>query len=199
MLIDSSQIPDLPFEESREYLFAQNYLIKLENNLLDINNLSDKELEEKRCFENYYSKVAENMRLSLVGEAFISEKGFLLKDMLKDFDRKSKEKQNIYNSYGSTLNISPKMNRIDINKRMDDLEKDIEIIIEKHNLDFSKLNAKEDKYIFDPNYEDDLYNRDLNNKQIISPLKEPNIREGVKYGKYRIKRYKVEDALEEDI
>lgn len=60
--INSKSVPKVISKEVKEYLMAQNYLLKVENNLIE--TPTEEDLEEQKCFNKYYSKILNNSNLN---------------------------------------------------------------------------------------------------------------------------------------
>lgn len=129
------EIPDLPLNEVKEYMLAQDYLLKLETKKINLENLTDKELEQKRCFEKYFSILSKKLNLSNVMNSFFNERGYLLNEMLS-------VKDNIINESGKDK---------DLKKENKKLKQEINSIIEKFNITNKPKFTEREEYLFKKN------------------------------------------------
>ncbi len=181
MLLDPTELPDLPPSEIREYMQGQDYLLKLEQKKINLDNLSDREIEEKRCFEKYYSLIVNNLDMSNVVDSYFSERGYLIGEILKT------KKNN------TTSEVKPKQ----LSKEIEEIKASISKLIKDNNLNAEiDFNARE-KYTMKKMKESEeinKYNPNKNNdsKFIVSPISEPNIKKGGITNKFKYIKYKAE-------
>lgn len=62
--------------EQRELLLAQNYLVKLKQNLVDPKNMSLLDTQEKSAYEKVFNSLSRGFSPSNTIEYFLSEKGY---------------------------------------------------------------------------------------------------------------------------
>lgn len=187
LIVDTTEFPDVKHEEARKYLLAQNYLRRLENNAIDFGKMNEFDLEQKSAFEEYYSKIISNSNISNITENYISEKGYLIDELLGGVN---KEEAKINNNNKGNVNLVGEIAN---------LNSSIEKLISKY---ISPLDSHvpKDKFIFDPNFNDNLFDREKNdgNNYIVSQLKEPSLKQGVKHGRFKFKSYKTERNFEKN-
>jgi hypothetical protein len=178
-------------------MYAQNYLLKLENNFIDNNNLSERDLEEKKCFENYYSKILNNMKLSSLNESFFNEKGYMIKDLVEDLNVEEKvnlEKNNNSLNKDNEKNKKKTTKKSQLLKQFNDAEKEIDELIKEYKLNDDKIFNPEEPFKFKTHFDEKIKSR--NNPEHedykVSNIKEPNVSEGAQYGKFKFNRFKNE-------
>lgn len=116
LVLDVSEIPSLPDNDMRDFILAQNFLLKVEKNQVDLKNLTDDQKKEKECYDRLYGSISNSENLYNLTESFFSEKGYKLDEIKKrksDGDDKTKK-----TSYKSKV----------LKNEIDNLLKDIEDI-----------------------------------------------------------------------
>ena len=174
-------------------MYAQNYLLKLENNFLDNNNLSERDLEEKKCFENYYGKILNNMKLSSLTESFFNEKGYMIEDLVTDLNVEEKVKLEKNSTKGNDKKKKTTKKSV-LLKQFEDAEKDIDALMKEYKLNDDKIFNPEEPFKFKKHFDEKIKSRnnpeDKDHK--VSIIKEPNVNEGTQYGKFKFNRFKEE-------
>lgn len=157
--------------------------------------MTDNDIHQKECFERFYTEFYNKMSISDVTETFFNEKGYFLNRVSEDLNK------NPINEEENNSKTKPNFNLM---KDLEDLEKEIEEITKKYSLDNDDLYAPEQNYLLNDSFKDGLYDRESyiasqkaygDKKFVASPLKEPNIKEGVRYAKFKYDKFKSEKKL----
>lgn len=160
--------------------------MKLEVGNIDLANLSKIEQKEKEYFQKYYKKIIQKMSLANVADGFISEKGYSIQDFLKNSSINTNENKN------EVLDNANNKNKNDLGNQLLEIEKLVGKLVEAHGLNNVDDLASEDKIVFRENYDDDIFDRQQKDQFIVSPLKEPTLNEGIKFSRFRYKKFKSE-------
>ncbi len=152
--------------------------------------MNEFDIEQKNAFEEYYNKIIANSNISNITENYISEKGYLINDLISDVKESNIKKSSELKSNKRDLNLVSEIT--DLNNKVETLMSKYISPLDKH--------IPKDKFIFDQNFNDNLYSREKENgsNYIVSQLKEPNLKQGVKYGKFKFKGFKTEETLEKN-
>lgn len=157
---------------------AQNYLLKIENNLIE--NPTEEDLEEQKCFNKYYSKILKNSNINNITNNFISEKGYTVEDLLKN-DKEDKQA-----SEDKKVKIPHKKIQNELNK----LEMELDSLFEKYKKEIDIYSN--DKFRFSNERYDPIKTKE---ERKVLPLKEPNLKEGVPHSRFKYKSFKSEDKI----
>ena len=165
--------------------------------MIDLDNLSDIDLEEKRCYEKYYSKIVNNLDIYSIQDQFLNERSYLIKEILN--------KRRLENDENKKQNIKL------LSRDISTIKKDINNIIKENNLNDIKYSPRE-RYMFkkleDLNLEAKHKNNDFNKFDFnqnedkyhyVAPIIEPNIlnkniSNNFKYNRYKITKDSVEKS-----
>lgn len=190
LLLDPKELPDLPKQSIRDFLLAQNYLIKLERNLIEKDNLSEQDQKEKECYDKYYSMIFSKLNIQNIQENFFSERAYLIDEIenRKPLGVEIKKDGKIPN---------PK----DLIKDVNSLKKEINTIVTTNKIDIDSLFTEREKYIFRRKadiLEKEEQNQfmpeyDLNkDRYVVTPIQEPNVKQSAPTNKFKYNRYKLE-------
>lgn len=179
--INSKSVPKVISKEVKEYLMAQNYLLKVENNLIE--TPTEEDLEEQKCFNKYYSKILNNSNLNNFTNNFLSEKGYTVKELLQDKIKKNEDEKDINKE---KLKIPYKKLQSELNR----LEMDLDSLFSKYSDEIDLF--KGDKYKFSDESYDSIVSKEDSK---VMKLKEPNIKEGVPSSRFKYKSFKTENKI----